>query len=357
MADTAVTTDAPKDKPEETKTVAPGTTRLDMNNKDVKIMITKARKSGLLLTDELNKHLDTGVITPDDIEVILAQLSDLGISVIDDNDEPTIGSKTLARTATTTVKGGNSKDSHDRTDDPVRMYLREMGTVELLSREGEIAIAKRIEAGRDTMIKGLCESALTFEAIMVWREELEEGKILLRDIIDLDTTYNKAIGNIQEDRSGAAVRREKIEKGEIEATEEDLKPREDERKIKIERNYEEGQKPLDEDEEEEEDKTNLSMANMEAALREDVMNTLDVISSDFARFQKLQQMLIRARLSGRKMRAPQLAEYEDIQKRIIEEIKSLQLNNARIDALIEQLYAINKRFISLEGTLNAPRRR
>ena len=266
MADTAVPTDAPEDTSKNPKVAAPGASRLDMDDKEVKIMITKARKSGLLLTDELNKHIDLAGITPDDIEVILAQLSDLGISVIDDNDEPTIGSKTLARTAATTVKGGNSKDAHDRTDDPVRMYLREMGTVELLSREGEIAIAKRIEAGRDTMIKGLCESALTFEAIMVWREELEEGKILLRDIIDLDTTYNKAIGNIQEDRSGAAVRREKIEKGEIEATEEDLKPRDDERKIKIERDYEEGQKPLDDDEEEEEDKTNLSMANMEAAL-------------------------------------------------------------------------------------------
>lgn len=354
MADIAATeTETPKktsDK-EEVKTAPPGANRLDMDDKDVKLMITKARKSGLLITTELNKHIDLDGISVEDIEVTLAQLSDLGISVIEDKDEPTIGSKTLARTTTTAVKGGNSKEELDRTDDPVRMYLREMGTVELLSREGEIAIAKRIEAGRDTMIKGLCESALTFEAIMVWREELEEGRILLRDIIDLDTTYNKAIGNIQEDRSGAAVRREKIEKGEIEATEDDLKPRDDERKIKIERDYEEGQKPIDDDEEEEEDKTNLSMANMEAALREDVMKTLDIISTDFSRFQALQQMLIRARLAGRKMRAPQLEEYEDIQKRIIEKIKSLQLNNARIDALIEQLYAINKRFISLEGRL------
>ena len=340
------------EKDENVDTAAPGTNRLDMEDIDVKRMIAKARKSGLLSTTDLNKHIDLQGITPEDIEVTLAQLSDLGISVIDDKEDETMGPKTLARTTTTAVKGGNSKEELDRTDDPVRMYLREMGTVELLSREGEIAIAKRIEAGRDTMIKGLSESALTFEAIMVWREELEEGRILLRDIIDLDTTYNRSIGNIQEDRSGEAVRREKIEKGEIEATEEDLKkPREDRRTIKIERDYEEGQKPLDDDEEEEEDKTNLSMAAMEAALREDVMNTLDAISSDFARFQKLQQMLIRARLSGRKMRQPQYEEYEETQVRIIEEIKSLQLNNARIDALIEQLYAINKRFISLEGRL------
>ncbi len=338
-----------KDEPN----TAPGSNRLDLDNKDVKLMLAKAKQSGLLTSKELNKHIDLNGITPEDIEVTLAQLSDLGISVIEEPNEEGMGPKTLARSRATTVKGGNSKESHDRTDDPVRMYLREMGTVELLSREGEIAIAKRIEAGRDTMIKGLCESALTFEAIMVWREELAEGRILLRDIIDLDTTYNRSIGNIQEDRSAEAVRREKIEKGEIEATEEDIKKARsfNDRTIKIERDYKEGEKPLDDDEEEEEDKTNLSMAAMEAALREDVMNTLDAIGADFARFRKLQDMLIRARLSGRKMRKPQFEEYEDTQNRIIQEIKSLQLNNARIDALIEQLYAINKRFISLEGRL------
>ena len=323
---------------------------LDMNNIDVKRMLTVAKKSGLLPTSKLDDHIDMEKATPEAIEIMLAQLSDLGISVIDDSNQGDTSRNTLARTRTTAVKGGNSKEELDRTDDPVRMYLREMGVVELLSREGEIAIAKRIEAGRDTMIKGLCESALTFEAMMVWREELEDGDILLRDIIDLDTTYNRSIGNIQEDRSGAAVRREKIERGEIEATEEDLKPRDDGPKLPV-RNYKEGEKPIDDDEDEEEDKTNLSMANMEAALREDVMATLDSIARDFARFQKLQQMLINARLSGRKMRKPQLEEYEKIQEQIIHDIKSLHLNNARIDALIEQLYAINKRFISLEGRL------
>ena len=323
---------------------------LDMNNIDVKRMLTIAKKSGLLPTSKLNDQIDMEKATPDAIEIMLAQLSDLGISVVDDSNQGDTSRNTLARTRTTAVKGGNSKEELDRTDDPVRMYLREMGTVELLSREGEIAIAKRIEAGRDTMIKGLCESALTFEAMMVWREELEDGDILLRDIIDLDTTYNRSIGNIQEDRSDAAVRREKIERGEIEATEEDLKPRDEGPKLPV-RNYKEGEKPIDDDEDEEEDKTNLSMANMEAELREDVMMTLDSIASDFARFQKLQQMLINARLSGRKMRKPQFEEYEKIQETIIQEIKSLHLNNARIDALIEQLYAINKRFISLEGRL------
>ncbi len=328
--------------------------RLDMDSIEVKRMLAKAKKnSGLLPVDELRKHIDMDGISADEIEVVLAALSELGISVYDDTEEPTLGSKTLARTATTTVKGGNSKEELDRTDDPVRMYLREMGVVELLSREGEIAIAKRIEAGRDTMIKGLCESALTFEAIMIWREELEEGHILLRDIIDLDGTYNQSIGNIQEDRSQAAVRREKIEKGEIEATEDDdlSKPVHPPRNKMPERNYKPGEKPIEDDDEDEEDKTNLSMANMEAALRDQIMDKLDRISEDFGRFQKLQQMLIKARLSGKKLRKPQAEEYDQIQEVIIEEIKSLQLNNARIDALIDQLYAINKRFISLEGRL------
>ena len=331
--------------------IVPGK-RLDMERIEVKRMLAVARKSGLLTTKELNKYIDIDGITTEEIEVVLAQLSELGISVIEEKDEPTLGPKTLARTTTTAVKGGNSKEELDRTDDPVRMYLREMGVVELLSREGEIAIAKRIEAGRDTMIKGLCESALTFEAIMIWREELAEGHILLRDIIDLDTTYNRAIGNIQEDRSALAVRREKIEKGELEAEEGDLEPLAEERKTKLpERDYEEGQKPLDDDEDDEEDKTNLSMASMEAVLREDIMEKLDRISEKFGRFQKLQQILINARMTGKKMRKPQAEEYDAVQAEIIEEIKSLQLNNARIDALIDQLYAINKRFISLEGRL------
>lgn len=328
--------------------------RLDMDSIEVKRMLAKAKKnSGLLPVDELRKHIDMDGISADEIEVVLAALSELDISVYDDTEEPTLGSKTLARAETTTVKGGNSKEELDRTDDPVRMYLREMGVVELLSREGEIAIAKRIEAGRDTMIKGLCESALTFEAIMIWREELEEGHILLRDIIDLDGTYNQSIGNIQEDRSQAAVRREKIEKGEIEATDDDdlSKPVHPPRNKMPERNYKPGEKPIEDDEEDEDDKTNLSMANMEAALRETIMDKLDRISEDFGRFQKLQQMLIKARMSGKKLRKPQAEEYDQIQETIIEEIKSLQLNNARIDALIDQLYAINRRFISLEGRL------
>ncbi|WP_366523872.1 RNA polymerase sigma factor RpoD [uncultured Algimonas sp.] len=345
-ADPQAKTDV-KDNPADTPK-----SRLDFDNIEVKRMLTKAKKTGLLTTEELNRHLDITGISAEEIEVVLAALSEMGISVHEEKEEETLGPKTLARTETTAVKGGNSKDDLDRTDDPVRMYLREMGVVELLSREGEIAIAKRIEAGRDTMIKGLCESALTFEALMIWREELAEGAILLRDIIDLDGTYNRSIGNVQEDRSHLAVRREKIEKGELEAEEGDLPSLAEERKLKLpERNYKPGEKPIDDDADEEEDKTNLSMAGMEAALREDIMEKLDRIAEDFQRFQKLQQMLIAARLKGKKLRKPQRDEYDAISDRIVDEINDLQLNNARIEALVEQLFHINKRFISLEGKL------
>ncbi|MEL6686954.1 MAG: RNA polymerase sigma factor RpoD [Pseudomonadota bacterium] len=347
MAEADPTTDVKDDT-----ALAKPKSRLDFDNIEVKRMLARAKKSGLLTTEELNKHLDINGITAEEIEVVLAALSEMGISVHEEKEEETLGPKTLARTETTAVKGGNSKDDLDRTDDPVRMYLREMGVVELLSREGEIAIAKRIEAGRNTMIKGLCESALTFEALMIWREELAEGAILLRDIIDLDGTYNRSIGNVQEDRSHLAVRREKIEKGEIEKEEGDLPSLAEERKLKLpERNYAPGEKPIEDDTDEEEDKTNLSMAAMEAALREDIMEKLDRISEDFKRFQKLQDMTISARLKGKRLRAPQREEYEEIQDRIVEEIKGLQLNNARIEALVEQLFHINKRFISLEGKL------
>jgi len=326
---------------------------LDMDDKATKRMIAVAKQSGLLTTKELNKYIKLDEITPDQIEVTMAQLSDLGISVIDERVEKTLGSKTLIRAKATTVKGGNARASDDRTDDPVRMYLREMGAVELLSREGEIAIAKRIEAGRDTMIKGLCASALTFEAMMVWREELEADTILLRDIIDLDSMYNASIGNIQEDRSQIAVRREKIEKGELEATEQDTELlTKDRTPTAPKRDWEEGQKTLDDDDEPDEDeKLNLSMAAQEAVLRDGVMGTLADIAEEFGRFQKLQDMQINARLKGKKLRKPQLEEFEEIGERIIERINSLQLNNARIEALVEQLYAINKRFISLEGRL------
>ncbi len=191
---------------------------LDLTDQSVKTMIKVAKKRGYVTHDELNAVLPSEEFSSEQIEDVLGQLSEMGINVVDndseaDDDKETTGAaskgsdsnsddddddddgeeesepRAVTGTSKSAITGLNTPTSADRTDDPVRMYLREMGSVELLSREGEIAIAKRIEAGRNAMIRGLCESPLTFEAIMVWREELHEGEVLLRDIIDLDATY------------------------------------------------------------------------------------------------------------------------------------------------------------------------
>ena len=160
---------------------------LDLTDAGVKKFIKQAKARGYVTMDELNKVLPSEEVTSEAIEDTLAMLSEMGVNVVE-AEEDAEGGEVAVREETALVET-SKEPAYDRTDDPVRMYLREMGSVELLSREGEIAIAKRIEAGRDTMIRGLCESALTFEAIMVWREELGSGRILLREVIDLEQTY------------------------------------------------------------------------------------------------------------------------------------------------------------------------
>ncbi len=319
---------------------------LDLSDKAVKQMIAAAKKRGYVTHEELNKVLPSEEFTSEQIEDVLAQMSELGVNVIDADDQAedqdaesgagaesadeaeeeeeedeeggTNGSRALMRKKDA-LPTTNTSSSADRTDDPVRMYLREMGTVELLSREGEIAIAKRIEAGRDTMIKGLCESPLTAEAIMVWRQELAEERILLRDIIDLDATYGGQQG------------------AQAENTDDD----EDE----------ESEDNADADDDDDEG-VNPSMSAMESELRESVMAVLDGVAGDFDRFRKLQDRLVAARMKGGKGLGPKTkAEYEELQDNISGNLKQLHLNNARIEALVEQLYAINRQLVSFEGKL------
>src|SRR5476649_669275 len=162
---------------------------LDLTDAGVKKFIKQAKARGYVTMDELNKVLPSEEVTSEAIEDTLAMLSEMGVNVVEAEEEATEATEVVVREETAVAEAADKQSAFDRTDDPVRMYLREMGSVELLSREGEIAIAKRIEAGRDTMIRGLCESALTFEAIMVWRDELGSGRILLREVIDLEQTY------------------------------------------------------------------------------------------------------------------------------------------------------------------------
>ena len=174
---------------------------LDMSQAAVRKMIADAKDRGFITMDQLNAVLPPDQVSSEQIEDVMSMLSDMGINVVEEDEiEEEAESTDVATTGGTALATTKKREPADRTDDPVRMYLREMGTVELLSREGEIAIAKRIEAGRETMIAGLCESPLSFQAIIIWRDELNEGNILLRDIIDLEATYAGPDG-----RGGPAV--------------------------------------------------------------------------------------------------------------------------------------------------------
>ncbi|WP_337182210.1 RNA polymerase sigma factor RpoD [Shinella sp.] len=334
---------------------------LDLSDDAVKKMIKAAKKRGYVTMDELNSVLPSEEVTSEQIEDTMAMLSDMGINVIEDedaeeaaqgedeggDDENESEGGELASSGGTALATAKKKEPTDRTDDPVRMYLREMGSVELLSREGEIAIAKRIEAGRETMIAGLCESPLTFQAIIIWRDELNEGQTLLREIIDLETTYSgpeaKAAPQFQSPEKIEADRKAAEEK------ERNRKPRaanDDD----ITNVGGEGLPP--EEEEEDDDESNLSLAAMEAELRPQVMETLDTIAETYKKLRKLQDQQVEARLQATGTLSPaQERRYKELKDELITAVKSLSLNQNRVDSLVEQLYDINKRLVQNEGRL------
>ncbi|CDX45796.1 RNA polymerase sigma factor RpoD [Mesorhizobium sp.] len=348
---------ATKEK-EEVETEREGATDgplLDLSDDAVKKMIKAAKKRGYVTLDELNAVLPSEETDPDRIEDINAMLSDMGINVVEDDEqgeeaeaEPAGDSEEDAnelaeQTGTAVAATTTKKEPTDRTDDPVRMYLREMGSVELLSREGEIAIAKRIEAGRETMIAGLCESPLTFQAIIIWRDELNESKILLREIIDLEATY-----------AGPEAKQAPV----VERVEESSKPDEKPRGRAAAREEEDditnvgGDTRGLEEEEDDEDEASLSLAAMEAELRPQVMETLDVIADTYKKLRKLQDQQVENRLAAAGTLSPsQDRRLKELKDQLIKAVKSLSLNAARIEALVEQLYDINKRLVQNEGKL------
>ncbi len=346
---------ATKEK-EEVETERGGTTDgplLDLSDDAVKKMIKLAKKRGYVTMDELNAVLPSEEVTSEQIEDTMAMLSDMGINVVEDDEQNDDGeasegdsdedaNELAERTGTAVVATTTKKEPTDRTDDPVRMYLREMGSVELLSREGEIAIAKRIEAGRETMIAGLCESPLTFQAIIIWRDELNESKILLREIIDLEATY-----------AGPEAKQAPV----VERVEEDAKakPEEKGRRSRDDddiTNVGGDTRGMGEDEDEDEDEASLSLAAMEAELRPQVMETLDVIADTYKKLRKLQDQQVENRLAAAGTLSPsQDRRLKELKDQLITAVKSLSLNNARIEALVEQLYDINKRLVQNEGKL------
>ncbi|MGQ3209971.1 RNA polymerase sigma factor RpoD [Shinella sp.] len=335
---------------------------LDLSDDAVKKMIKAAKKRGYVTMDELNSVLPSEEVTSEQIEDTMAMLSDMGINVIEDEDSEEAAPSSedeasdddneseggeIAPSSGTALATAKKKEPTDRTDDPVRMYLREMGSVELLSREGEIAIAKRIEAGRETMIAGLCESPLTFQAIIIWRDELNEGQTLLREIIDLETTYSgpeaKAAPQFQSPEKIEADRKAAEEK------ERTRKPRaaNDDDITNVG-----GDSMPAEEEEEDDDESNLSLAAMEAELRPQVMETLDTIAETYKKLRKLQDQQVEARLQATGTLSPaQERRYKELKDELITAVKSLSLNQNRVDSLVEQLYDISKRLMQNEGRL------
>ncbi|MGE8941266.1 RNA polymerase sigma factor RpoD [Leptospira interrogans] len=311
---------------------------LDLSDQAVKRLIKTAKARGYVTYDELNAVLPSEEVSSEQIEDVMAMFSEMGINVVEteEGEEPQAGDDSAdeeegrSLTAQTMpVKSETRAEPVERTDDPVRMYLREMGSVELLSREGEIAIAKRIEAGREAMIAGLCESPLTFQAIIIWRDELNDAKILLRDIIDLEATYEgpeaKAAPMMVPNEDGPPAAANGPDGAE-------------------------GQQP-GEIEDEDDYENAMSLAAMEAELKPKVLETFDRIAGTYKRLRKQQDKNLEMQVAGEQGSRQHQKAYAKLRDEIIVDVKSLSLNNNRIESLVEQLYAINKRLVGLEAQL------
>ena len=313
---------------------------IDSAEQTVKKMIAQAKERGYITYDELNRALPQDEMSSEQIEDIMTMLSELGVNVVDTDevDEPAAADDGNTGVEADEIPAGEGGDDFefsapektqagDRTDDPVRMYLREMGSVELLSREGEIAIAKRIEAGRETMIAGLCESPMTFKALISWSEHLNAGQLLLRDIIDLDATYGAADGEgagavVVGGEAGDALDLDEPagEEGELEGDGED-------------------------------GENNMSLAAMEEALKPAVLDTLSQITAIYKKLAKLQEARFEAQMASDELSSQQQRKLEKMHQEVVDLVKSLRFNNARIEALVEQLYSLNKKLMSYEGRL------
>ena len=319
---------------------------LDMSQAAVKKMIADARERGYITYDQLNSVMPPEQVSSEQIEDVMSMLSEMGINIVENEEgeegeseggelvEVASGSRDVAVVTSTT-------EALDRTDDPVRMYLREMGSVELLSREGEIAIAKRIEAGRNTMIAGLCESPLTFQAIIIWRDELLSEDILLRDVIDLEATFGRSLegedGIVGADIDGidmtgaAAPRRAAGAEPELDADGNPLMG-------------------VVEDDDDDEDGAAMSLAAMEAALKPKVLETLDLIARDYTKLEAMQNLRMDAALTVKnRFTASDEAAYQKLRSEIVVLVNELHLHNNRIEALIDQLYGINRKIMSINS--------
>ncbi len=340
----------------ETREEAAEAPLLDSVAAAIKKMMARGKERGYLTYDELNAALPPDQVSSEQIEDTMTMLSELGINVIE-NEESEEPAAAEAEDGDSEVRGNLDDDDIGRTDDPVRMYLREMGSVELLSREGEIAIAKRIEAGREMMIGGICENPMTIRAIIGWRDALNEGKMLLRDIIDLDATYGSggfeavpaepavvapAETGSQGDAGSAAEGGAPAVNGTDGA--ESVEPDEAARELaEIE-----SELAVEEADGEE---SSISLAAMEAQLKPSALATFDEIGETYKRLHRLQDQRINALQKGEPLPRVTERRYEKLKAEIIDNVKRVRLNNMRIEYLVEQLYDVNRRLVSDEGRL------
>jgi RNA polymerase primary sigma factor len=345
---------------------------LDLTDAAVRKMIKAAKKRGYVTHDQVNAVLPSEEFTSDQIEDVFAMLSEMGINVVeneeaeaeeDDKDDGGGGGggdeddgegSDLVESGRSTPAETKRSEPGERTDDPVRMYLREMGSVELLSREGEIAIAKRIEAGREAMIAGLCESPLTFQAIIIWRDELNEGKVFLRDIIDLEATYAGP-----DAKNAPAVT---VGGGDGDGADDPppqtaapatapVAPTPFRPKAQAQPDEPEPVEPPEGELDEEDLENSMSLAAIEAELKPKVLETFDNVADAYKRLRRLQDQDIENRLKNQSLSPAQERKYKKLKDEIIAEVKSLRLNQVRIDSLVDQLYEINRRLLSYEGRM------
>jgi len=335
---------------------------VDSTEAAVKKMIAKAKERGYISYDEMNAALPTEEMSSEKIEDIMTLLSEMGINVIE-GDEPDDGENAAKEEGEEKeeFKTSDKKEANDRTDDPVRMYLREMGSVELLSREGEIAIAKRIEAGRATMIEGLCMSPLTFKAITMWAERLENEEMLLRDIIDLEATLgkepnkadleNENAGDVIAESAGKETEEEKEEPA-AEATGEDGAETNGEAVADgVEGQEGEAAAARRREEEDDDDEAAMSLSAMEEHLKPETIEKFRLITNTYKKYAKLEDARVAAALQSEGLSTAQERRFKKLQGELIELINTVKFNNVRIEELVDELYGLNRRLMGLSGRL------
>jgi len=335
---------------------------LDTLGAAVKKMVTKGKERGYVTYDELNTALPPEDVSSEQIEDTMAMLSEMGINVVENEEQEEAANDASADDSEEenekSAAGNVDESDLGRTDDPVRMYLREMGSVELLSREGEIAIAKRIEAGRDMMIGGICESPLTIQAIVRWHDALVAEEILLREIVDLDATMGGGPGQApQGGESDDEEDEEEVEAAPA-AKEEKTEEKKEEAPKKAKSDGEDGEEgegeesSSDDDEDDEDDEhNNLSLAALEEKLKPEVIETFEQIAKTYKKFQRLQVIRMESMQGGDEFKASQEKRYAKLRQELIELMEGVHLNNDRIEALVDQLYGLNQRLVRLEGKL------